>query len=214
MKSAKVTARLRLADEKELSGPSAKHDKSQSPPGGPFIVAEVDCYFEMEYDTAVPAEDSGIVFPVFEKSTPSAIITKFETWTDGIECRELEPLDVEVADPTGRSVVYDGFGWPSPAPKGELQKSRVRYTMLLPVRQNRARFMYVVRSGGTWAKPIGQETVTVEFPEPLRLSVIGNFKPASQENGRWTWLLKDVRPTDDVEAFVDVPTNRNPETAK
>ena len=72
------------------------------------------------------------------------------------------------------------------------------------MRDGAARFQYVVRSGGTWAKPIGSETVVVRVDAPLKLRAPGKFKPARQEDGRWTWVLKDVRPTEDVEATIEI----------
>lgn len=213
MKSAEVTARIRSADENDLAKLSTK-DKATFAKGLSCVFADVDCFFEMEYAASASSENFGVVFPVFEKSEPPAIIAGFQTWTDGVEYSDLEAMDISVADPSGRSIDYDGYGWPSPAPNGKIQKIRVRYTLILPVHRNKAKFTYVVRSGGTWSKPIGHEIVTVQISQPLQFHSPGKLEPVRKENDRWTWDLKNIRPTDDVEVFIDIPTNRNPGAAK
>lgn len=174
-----------------------------------FVTADVACDFDL---TCEKAKDGGepmeIWFPVcYNVLGPK--MTRFDVAIDGKAATDVRHDDEQTWSPGDKGYpVYYAYRWMSSAVAGKTQKLKVTYSMRLPVRDGQAEFMYVIVSGGAWAKPIKHETVTVTG-EGVTVTAAPSrtLKPETAADGSLVWTLTNAVPAEDVHVnIVPKPT--------
>jgi hypothetical protein len=182
------------------------------------IRAVVVCSFRFECVRAKEEEvEAEMAFPLQGLEDPLAPAVDFSVTIDGkpvdTSSRPLRSIQLP-CDPSPR---YRGRTWLAHVRRGSMHTCRVRYALLLPVRDGEALFTYVLRSGGCWSRPLGSETVAVRAEKGLRMDPVkaATLQPAVRPDGSLVWSLRDVRPTEDIRIRVrrlDPRPERTPAT--
>lgn len=100
-----------------------------------------------------------------------------------------------------------GFTWPTTVSAGTTQTVSVVYEEQLPVVDNQSSFTYMLRSGGKWHGPIGQEIVQVKADPGLDLipAESASLKPAREADGSIVWQIWNTVPKEDIVIKIKTP---------
>jgi hypothetical protein len=168
----------------------------------PAAVARVDCSFELYCTAGEPARQPfSIVFPVGRCDDPAVQATGFTIRVDGVRPEKIVSTDrLYFAGDRG---TYWGYQWPVELQVQGTTRVNVSYLLRLDLSGGWTFFRYVLRSGGTWSTPIGEETVTLRHGPGLHIRPVATTTIWPEVRaGTLVWELRRVRPTEDIELWV------------
>jgi hypothetical protein len=172
--------------------------------GRQAVVADVACEFTLHCTEASrPVNRFTMAFPYSAEGDRGPRCTSFSAQVDGARPAFLR--DARWSPPeSGPRAEYRGYVWPTSITRGGKQTVRVTYALQLPVRNDTADFTYILRTGASWRRPIGEETVRIKADGGLRIAPARarDLKPTRQTGEELVWELKQFVPTEDIHVTV------------
>ena len=168
--------------------------------GDGAIMAKVSCTFEMKCVKGdVSPRSCSMVFPVYEGAKANGTEKSFIVNAEG---RPLPAGRIQTPwTPKGSTQKFVSYRFGADFAQGQSRKITVEYSLLLPVKENHAKFTYVLRSAAEWAGPVVHETVRVKADKGLEIKALvspdGKLK-AEEQQGELVWVLKNAVPTEDI----------------
>jgi hypothetical protein len=172
------------------------------------VRAVVTCRFELLcVDARYSPVTFAMAFPVATDEDQGVQSQDMTVAVNGKPQKSVRPKQWPGGTGADQKRTYRGYAFPGGISRGARQTVDVSYTVLLPIRDNAARFHYVLRSGAVWYGPIGRETVQVTADKGLSLAAATSpqFRPAKESAGELVWQINRADPTEDV--FVAVKVN-------
>jgi hypothetical protein len=218
LKTVDVTVDIRKAPAPKLAKPATSATATEpTPPDGKapaiadWIEADVTCSYDLLCTQSVKSPVTlATGFPVSFMEDPNVKVTSlartksFTVEADGKIPDSLTRKTWILVGTDGKTRHYSGYGWNATLQRDVKQTVKIRYSLLLPVRDGASAFTYILRSGSTWPAPIEHETVRVKAAAGLALKPAesADFAPAVQPDGSLVWELKNAIPKEDVHVVI------------
>jgi hypothetical protein len=171
------------------------------------LIADVEGEFDMEC-TAVPkgGEDLDLVFPIYYTDEASPECRRFSAGIDGKPAEDVKTTTWSLTTARTKQVhTLWGYTWRLPGLKGgQKRQIAVRYSLVLPRVDGKARFIYVLRTGAGWNGPIGREVVNVTAEKGIRMEVLTPtaLEPEQKTDTSLSWSIVNAKPWEDIRLVI------------